>query len=148
MSPRLNFLQTAPDVAKKLFEAQRLVEMSGLDPKLVELVRLRASQINGCAFCIDLHSKAALKHGETHERMLGLSAWRLFSFYTDKERAALEWTESLTLIAETHAPDDVYEKVRAHFTDGELANLSFLIFLINGWNRLSIGFRLEPGSLG
>lgn len=148
MALRQNFLKSSPAISGKLFEVQQLVEKTGLDPKLIELVRLRASQINGCAFCIDLHSKAAVRHGETYDRLLGVSAWRLFSFYSEKERAALEWTETLTTIAHNQVPDEVYERVRKHLSDDELVNLSWVVFLINGWNRMSIAFRLEPGSLG
>lgn len=148
MALRHDFLKSSPTIAGKLFDAQQAVEKSGLDPKLIELVRLRASQINGCAFCIDMHGKAAVRHGESHDRLLGVSAWRLFSTYTERERAALEWTEALTDIAATHVPDELYARARAQFTDAELVSLSWVIFLINGWNRMSIAFRLEPGSLG
>lgn len=148
MSLRQNFLTSSPAISKKLFEVQALVEKTGLDPKLIELVRLRASQINGCAFCIDLHSKASIKHGDTYDRLLGVSAWRLFSIYSEKERAALEWTETLTKVADNQVPDEVYQRVRQHLSEEELVNLGWVIFLINGWNRMSIAFRLEPGSLG
>jgi len=107
----------------------------------MELVKIRASQINGCAFCLHMHTASARKHGETEERLYLLDAWRESPLYTDRERAALAWTEALTLVAETHAPDDVYQALRAQFNEEEQVKLTLLIVAINGWNRIQIGFR-------
>ena len=113
----------------------------GLETTLIELVKMRASQINGCGFCLDMHSKDARRHGESEQRLYLLNAWRESPLYTPRERAALAWTEALTLIADGHAPDPVFDEVRPHFTDTELANLTLLIGQINTWNRFAIGFR-------
>ena len=118
---------------------------SKLELSLLELVRMRASQINGCAFCLDMHSKDARMNGETEQRLYTLSAWRETTFFTNRERAALAWTEALTLITEGHASDEVYAEVRKEFSEEELVNLSVAIIAINGWNRLAIGFRKIPG---
>ena len=144
MKPRMNFFQAAPDTLKALraFEAQ--VQASGLEQSLMELVRTRASQINGCAFCINMHTEDARKRGETEQRLYQLNAWRESPLYSARERAALAWTEAVTLISETHAPDDVYEAVRAQFSEAETVNLTMLIATINTWNRLSISFRAIP----
>src|SRR5215470_194401 len=122
-----------------------LVQTSGLEPSLLELVKFRASQINGCAYCLDMHSKDARARGESEQRLYALSAWRETPFFTDRERAALEWTEAVTLIHDGHAPDAVYEEVRKRFTEEEMVNLTMAIVAINGWNRLAIGFRAVPG---
>jgi AhpD family alkylhydroperoxidase len=124
---------------------EKYVRSSGLESSLVELVKMRASQINGCAYCLDMHSKDARAAGETEQRLYVLDAWREAPFYSDRERAALEWTESLTLISQNHAPDDVYERVRQQFSEAELVALTVAIVAINGWNRVAIGFRSEPG---
>ena len=118
---------------------------SNLEVSLLELVKMRASQINGCAFSIDMHSKGARANGETEQRLYALSAWRGTSFFTDRERAALAWTEALTLIAEGRPTDEVYTEVRKEFGDEGLVNLSLAIITVNGWNRLAIGFRKVPG---
>jgi AhpD family alkylhydroperoxidase len=120
---------------------------SGLEPALYELVKTRASQINGCAFCLDMHTKDARSHGETEQRLYALSAWRETPFYSDRERAALEWTEELTLIASHHVPDDLYARVREHFSEQELALLTLAIVQINGYNRIAIAFRAAAGFL-
>ncbi len=125
---------------------QQFVDSCGLERPLLELVKMRASQINGCAYCLDMHSKDARALGESEQRLYVLGAWREAPFYTDRERAALEWTESVTLVAESHVPDDVYERVKPHFTAEELANLTLAIVAINGWNRLSIASRAVPGA--
>ena len=117
-----------------------------IEPKLFELVKMRASQINGCAYCIDMHSKDARHAGETEQRLYGLNAWREAPFYTDRERAALEWTEAVTLVGESHVPDDVFERVSAQFNEAELVALTFGVVVINCWNRLSISFRPPVGS--
>ena len=121
-------------------------QSSGLEPSLRELVKTRASQLNGCAYCIDMHTKDARAAGETEQRLYALDAWRETPFYTDRERAALEWTEAITLIAEDHAPDDVFMRVRQFFSEEEMVNLTLAIASINSWNRLMIAFRAVPGT--
>jgi AhpD family alkylhydroperoxidase len=137
----MNFYQAAPDTIKALVALEEQIQSSGLEKSLIELVKTRASQINGCAFCINMHTQDARKQGETEQRLYLLNAWHESPLYTDRERAALAWTEALTLIAETHAPDDLYEDVRAHFSEPETVNLTMLIGAINAWNRLAIAFR-------
>lgn len=127
-------------------ELEKYVAASGLEHSLDELLKTRASQINGCAYCLDMHTKDARKAGETEQRLYALSAWRETPFFTDRERAALEWTEALTLISENDVPDSLYDEVRKHFDEKEMVALSIAIVAINGWNRLSIGFRTVPGS--
>jgi AhpD family alkylhydroperoxidase len=117
-----------------------------LDRRLFELVKIRASQINGCAYCIDMHTKDARLAGEDEQRIYALSAWRETPFFTDRERAALEWTETLTRIADNHVPDELYNRVAAHFTEPELVALTFGVVVINSWNRLAISMRAVPGS--
>jgi AhpD family alkylhydroperoxidase len=118
----------------------------GLEPPLLDLVRTRASQINGCAYCIDMHTKDARERGESEQRLYALGVWRETSFYTERERAALAWTEAVTLITNGHVPDAVYEEVRQHFTEEELVNLTLAVVAINGWNRFAISFRTVPGT--
>ncbi len=125
---------------------ERYVRQSGLEHSLLDLVKTRASQINGCAYCIDMHTKDARARGETEQRLYGLSAWRESPFYSERERAALEWTESVTLISQNHVPDELYERVRTAFTEAELINLTLAVVAINGWNRLAISFGSVPGS--
>jgi AhpD family alkylhydroperoxidase len=144
MKPRMNFYQAAPDTIKALVALEDQIQSSGLEQSLIELVKTRASQINGCAFCINMHTQDARKHGETEQRLYLLNAWREAPLYTDRERAALAWTEAVTLISETHAPDDAYNEVRAHFSEAETVNLTMLIAAINAWNRLAISFRSVP----
>jgi AhpD family alkylhydroperoxidase len=141
MKPRMNFYQAAPDTIKALVGVEDQIKASGLELSLIELVKTRASQINGCAFCINMHTADARKNGETEQRLYLLNAWRESPLYTDRERAALAWTEALTLIAETHAPDADYEAMRAQFSEAEAVNLTVLIGAINAWNRVAIGFR-------
>ena len=146
MEPRIDY-QKMPDGAKQaLYALERHVRSSGLDPKLVELVKMRASLINGCAYCIDMHSKDARAEGETEQRLYALSAWRETPFYSERERAALEWTEAVTLVSQNHVPDEVYERVRQHFDETELINLTLAVIAINGWNRLAISMRAVPGT--
>jgi AhpD family alkylhydroperoxidase len=128
-----------------MYGLERYVRESGLEPALLELVKMRASQINGCAYCLDMHSKDARAAGETEQRLYVLNAWREAPFYTERERAALAWTEALTLISENHVPDEIYNDVRQHFSEAELVDLSLAVVAINGWNRLAISFRSEPG---
>lgn len=144
MKPRMNFYQAAPESIKALTAVETQIQSSGLEQSLVELVKTRASQINGCAFCINMHTQDARKHGETEQRLYLLNAWHDSPLYTDRERAALAWTEAVTLISETHAPDDVYQELRKHFSESEAVNLTMLIGTINAWNRLAIAFRAVP----
>jgi AhpD family alkylhydroperoxidase len=144
MKPRMNFYQVAPETIDALNALETKVRSSGLEQSLIELVKTRASQINGCAFCINMHTQDARKHGETEQRLYLLNAWREVPVYTERERAALAWTEAVTLISETHAPDDVYEQVRSQFSEAETVNLTMLIATINAWNRLAISFRSVP----
>jgi AhpD family alkylhydroperoxidase len=147
MKSRLNWLTAAPGVAHALMGLQTVVNESGLEAPLLELVKLRASQINGCGFCIDMHTKDARVAGETEQRLYLLDAWREAAhLYSARERAALAWTEAVTLVSTGHAPDEVYEEARAQFADAELVKLSLAIVAINGWNRLNIGFRTPAGA--
>jgi AhpD family alkylhydroperoxidase len=141
MKPRMNFYQAAPETIKALSAVEAQIAASGLEKSLIELVKTRASQINGCAFCINMHTQDARKLGETEQRLYMLSAWQESPLYSDRERAALAWTEAVTLIADTHAPDDLYEELRAHFSEPEMVNLTMLIGAINAWNRIAISFR-------
>ena len=146
MKQRLNYYGAAPATIKALVALEDHLAKSGLEQSLYHLVKTRASQINGCAYCIHMHTKDARAHGETEERLYLLDAWRESPLYTERERAALAWTDSLTRISETHAPDADYELVRAQFKDAELVNLTALIGMINLWNRVAIGFRsIHPG---
>jgi AhpD family alkylhydroperoxidase len=124
----------------------KAAEESGLDRSLLELVKTRASQINGCAYCIDMHTKDARAMGETEQRLYALNGWRETPFFSEKERAALEWTEAITRIADTHAPDEVYDRVRQHFDESQLVALTLAAVAINAWNRLAISFRVPVGS--
>jgi AhpD family alkylhydroperoxidase len=142
----MEYPKVAPGVSQAMSQLERQVRESGLEAPLLDLVKTRASQINGCAFCLDMHTKDARARGETEQRLYALSAWRETPFYTDRERAALAWTEAVTLVAETHVPDEVYEQARAQFSEQELANLTLAIVAINGWNRLAISFRTVPGT--
>ena len=146
MKPRINYMAAAPSAVRALYALETWVrKSSGLEPALLELVRLRASQINGCAYCIDMHSKDARALGESEQRLHVLSAWREAPFYTDRERAALLWTEHVTLISQDHVPDAIYETVRQQFTEEEIVNLTTALAAINAWNRLAIAFRALPG---
>ncbi|WP_130618815.1 carboxymuconolactone decarboxylase family protein [Dyella amyloliquefaciens] len=144
MSQRLDFYKSSPEAIKAMVGLEQRIGKSGLEKSLVELVRLRASQINGCAYCVDTHASDARKGGENERRLATLSVWRETPFFTDRERAALEWTESLTLIADNHVPDSVWESVQPHFSQEDLTDLTLLIVAINGWNRFAIAFRKLP----
>ena len=146
MQPRLNYAAAAPGAYQAMAGIERYVRSCGLEHPLLELVKTRASQINHCAYCIDMHTKDARAAGETEQRLYALAAWRETPFFTPRERAALEWTEALTLISTNDVPDDVYARVREHFSEDEIVNLSLAIIGINGWNRLAIPFRTVPGS--
>ena len=141
MEQRIDFYKASPDAVKALIALEVAVGKLGLEPALVDLIKLRASQINGCAFCVDLHASDLRKKGETERRVHTVSVWRETPFFTPRERAALAWTEAVTLIADRHAPDEDYEALRAHFSEAEMVNLTLAIGVINSWNRLSIGFR-------
>jgi AhpD family alkylhydroperoxidase len=142
----MDLYKIAPQGTAAMRGLEKYVRECGLEHSLLELVKTRASQINGCAYCIDMHTKDARAAGETEQRLYALSVWRETPFYSDRERAALEWTEALTRITENDVPDDLYQRVQAHFSDVELANLRLAIVAINGWNRLAISFRAVPGS--
>ncbi len=146
MHTRIDYKTVAPDGYRAMSTLEVYARRSGLEAPLLELVKLRASQINGCAFCLDMHTKDARAHGESEQRLYTLAAWHETPFFTERERAALAWTEAVTRVADTHVPDDAYEAVRKHFTDKELVDLTFAIVAINGWNRLAIAFRTVPGS--
>ena len=145
MNARINLMHVTPGVIQAMLGLERQVRQAGFDPGLLDLVRMRASQINGCSYCLDMHSKDARANGETEQRLYGLDAWRETPYYTARERAALEWTEALTLVAETRVPDEVYERAREQFAEEELVHLSLAIVAINGWNRLNIAARTVPG---
>ena len=145
MKARIDLMHINPGIMQAMLGLERQVRKAGLDHRLIDLVRMRASQINGCCYCLDMHSKDARAKGETEQRLYGLDAWRETPYYSDRERAALEWTEALTLVSESRVPDDVYERVREQFSEDELAHLSLAIVAINGWNRLNIAARTVPG---
>jgi AhpD family alkylhydroperoxidase len=141
MTPRLDPFAAAPAPMKSWRDWSISILKSGLEDSLMQLVEIRASQINGCAHCLHMHTADARKHGETEERLYLLDAWRESPLYSERERAALAWTEALTLVAETRAPDDVYRALQAQFSEQEQVTLTLLIVVINGWNRLAVGFR-------
>ena len=145
MNARINLMHVTPGVIQAMLGLERQVQKAGLDAKLLDLVRMRASQINGCSCCLDIHSKDARANGETEQRLYGLTAWRETPYYSASERAALEWTEVLTLLSETHVPDEVYERVREQFSEDQLLHLTLAIVSINGWNRLNVATRTVPG---
>jgi AhpD family alkylhydroperoxidase len=142
---RLNYAQTLPEATRALQGLERVVEQSALEPKLRELVKLRASQLNGCAFCVDMHTKDAIAIGEDHQRLNMVAVWREAPGFSPRERAALAWTESLTLISQTGAPRDDYEWMASQFDPAEQVALTLAIIAINGWNRFSVGFRVPAG---
>ena len=141
MQARLNAFQAAPDLMKAVLALSEAAKASSIETGIKELVKIRASQINGCAFCLEMHTREARALGETEQRIFLVSGWRESPLYSERERAALAWTESLTLLAETHAPDDAYAEARKHFNDQELTELTVGIGLINLWNRIQVGFR-------
>lgn len=146
MGSRIDYHHATPAALQAMLGLESYVRNSGLEHSLLELVKLRASQINGCGYCLDMHSKDARAEGETEQRIYVLSAWREAPFYTARERAALEWTEALTKIADTEITDSLYQSVRAQFSEKELVDLTMAVIAINGWNRLSISFGTEVGS--
>lgn len=146
MVPRLNYSEAAPGAVEAMSGLETYVRRSGLEPSLIELVKLRASQINGCAYCIDMHTKDARAAGETEQRLYALSAWEETPFFSTRERAALAWAEAVTRVADGHVPDQLYEQLRAQFGEKELVDLTMAVIAINGWNRLAISFRSEVGT--
>ncbi len=146
MQARIAYDKAAPEGVKAMWALENYVRYCGLEPALLELVKFRASQINGCAYCIDMHTKDARAHGETEQRLYALSAWCETPFFTERERAALAWTEAVTEISHGHVPDEVYELARKYFGDKELVDLTLAVVAINGWNRLAISFRRVPGT--
>jgi AhpD family alkylhydroperoxidase len=145
MEPRIDARRHAQEAQKVMYALEKYLAESGLEHSLMHLMKMRASQINGCAYCIDMHSKEARAFGETEQRLYELDAWRETPFYTDKERAALAWTEAVTLVSETHVPDFVYEEVRKYFNEKEIVDLTLVVTTINAWNRLAIALRAVPG---
>ena len=145
MEMRIDPRKVAPEVFRAMLALETAVKATGLESNLLDLVKLRVSQINGCAYCIDMHSKDLRAEGESEERLYLLDAWREAPFYSDRERVALAWAEAVTFIAKDHVPDDVYELARQQFADDELAKLTLAVVAINGWNRFSIAFRAIPG---
>lgn len=145
MQPRIDYRKHSQDALKSVLSLEKYIAESGLEPKLVHLIKMRASQINGCAYCLDLHSIDVRVAGETEQRLYTLDAWRETPFFTDRERAALAWTEALTLIAQTHAPDEVYEELKKYFSEKEIVDLTYVVGAINLWNRLAISMRSVPG---
>jgi AhpD family alkylhydroperoxidase len=146
MKARIDFARVAPDAFKAMFALETFVRESGLETSLLYLVKVRASQINGCAYCIHMHTGEARAHGESEERLYLLSAWEESPLYSERERAALAWTEAVTLVAETHVPDEVFERARRVFSEEDLVKLTLAVVAINGWNRLSIASRaIHPG---
>ncbi|MBP7148762.1 MAG: carboxymuconolactone decarboxylase family protein [Acidobacteria bacterium] len=146
MKPRIDYRNTAPGALRAMYGLEQYVRECGIEHPLLHLVKTRASQINGCAYCIDMHTKDARAAGESEQRLYALSAWRETPFYTERERAALAWTEAVTRVGEGHVPDEVFEQARQQFDEKQLADLTLAIVAINGWNRLAIAFRTVPGT--
>lgn len=142
---RIDYLHVAPDARKALGGLEHYVHQTGLEKPMLELVKVRASQINGCTRCLDMHTKDARAAGETEQRLYLIAAWHEAPCYTDRERAALAWTEAVTLVADKHVPDDAYEHARAQFSEKELVDLTMAIIAINSWNRMAVAFRTEVG---
>jgi AhpD family alkylhydroperoxidase len=146
MSPRLDYRRVAPGAMKAMYAFEQFVRDSTLDPALIELVKLRASYMNGCAYCVDMHTKEARAAGESEQRLYAIPVWRETPFFTERERAVLAWTEAVTDIARTGAPDAAFEELRAHFSESEVVDLTMAVIAINGWNRLLVSLRAEPGT--
>ena len=145
MNARLEYATKSPAGYRAFLALNKFVEDCGIEHSLLELIKIRASQLNGCAFCLDMHTIDARAAGETEQRLYLLDAWREAPFYSGRERAALAWTEAVTLVSETHVPDDVYDEACRHFSEEELVNLTWAVVTINGWNRVAIAFRAQPG---
>ena len=146
MSPRIRYASVAPDAFRAMMALQEYVASTDLDADLLALVKLRASYLNGCAYCVDMHTKDARAAGESEQRLYAVPVWRETPFFTPRERAALAWTEAVTELGREGVPDDVFEATRAHFDDAELVRLTMAVVAINGWNRLSVAFRAEVGT--
>ena len=146
MSQRIDYGKVSPGAVRAMYGLEKYLSQASLESSLLDLIKLRASQVNGCAYCIDMHTKDARARKETEQRLYGLVAWRETSYYSERERAALAWTEALTLIADDHVPDELYEQVRKQFSEQELVDLTLAVVAINGWNRIAISFRVEPGT--
>ena len=144
ISPRIDVRKTAPQAVEPVIALEKYIHTVGFDERLIELVKLRASQINGCAFCVDMHARRLRELGEPNERIDAVAAWSEGPFFDERERAALSWTESVTLLSEDHVPDNVFEEARAQFDETELVNLTMVIATINVWNRLAVSFRAVP----
>src|SRR5436853_7765805 len=145
MTERLDYPRISPEGYRAMLALNKFAESSGLEHSLLELVKIRASQINGCAYCLDMHTIDARAGGESEQRIYLLDAWPEAPFYTGRERAALAWTEAVTLVGQSHVPDEVYDEARRHFSGEELVNLTWAVVVINGWNRVAVAFRSEPG---
>lgn len=145
MQPRIDYRKLAQEPLKPLLAVEKYLADCGLEHKLLHLIKMRASQINGCAYCLDMHSLDARADGETEQRLYTLDAWAETPFFTDRERAALAWTEAVTLVSQTHVPDDVYEETKKHFSEKEIVDLTLAVGMINMWNRLAISTRAVPG---
>ena len=146
MQARIDFHTASPEAVRAVLGLERFVHTSGIAKRLIHLIKLRASQLNGCAYCVDLHSRDAKRQGDTDRRLHALAVWRESPFFTERERAALAWTEALTRLSETHAPDADYDWLSLHFDERERVDLTLVINAINSWNRLAVGFRkLPPG---
>jgi AhpD family alkylhydroperoxidase len=143
---RIDIWQVAPEAKRALLAVERYVRQSGLEPPLLELVKVRASQINGCAYCVDMHTQDARAHGETEQRLYAIAVWREAPFFTPRERAALAWAEAVTLVSQGHVPDKVFRTAREQFTEKELVDLTMALAAINSWNRLMVSFRMPAGS--
>ena len=146
MQPRIDYAKLSPGGYKAMLGLELYLNHSSLEKKLLHMIKLRVSQINGCAFCLDMHWKDLQAEGESEQRMYSLDAWRETDYYSDRERAALAWAEAVTKVTEGHVSDEVFEATRQHFSDQEMADLTFAVVAINGWNRLSIAFRVVPGT--
>jgi AhpD family alkylhydroperoxidase len=146
MKARIELTSIDPKVIQSLLTVQALADHGGLDKKLLNLMKMRASQINGCGYCLDMHSKEARAAGETEQRLYGLNAWREAPYYSERERAALEWTEAVTLVQVGYVPDSVYEIVKAQFSESEIQSLTLGVAMINVWNRLNVALRTVPGT--
>lgn len=146
MKKRIDYFAASPNAMKGMLEIEKYISTANIDKKLLELVKTRASQLNRCAYCLDMHTKDARIAGETEQRLYTLPAWRETPFFSEKERAALAWTEALTLLPTNDVSDAVYDEIKKHFTDKELVDLTMAIVAINGWNRLSVGFRTVAGT--
>ncbi|HKS74514.1 MAG TPA: carboxymuconolactone decarboxylase family protein [Terriglobales bacterium] len=146
VQPRLDYRNLAPEAVEAMYAVERYARSAGLDPGMLELVKLRASQINGCAYCVDMHTKDARAHGETEQRLYAVAVWKEAPFFTPRERAALVWTEAVTLVSHDHVPDQVYETARREFSEKELIDLTMAVIAINGWNRLAVSFRAVAGT--